>query len=73
MERLHIDPSTLYFERPQVRRLIIASYWLVILLAVPLWWKTTSIDRLSLPASRVHAEQQRKVPPSPASVTSREF
>ncbi|KAH9941817.1 phosphatidylinositol-glycan biosynthesis class S protein-domain-containing protein [Epithele typhae] len=61
MDSHHPDPASLCFEKPHTRRLIIASYWIVILLAVPIWWKTTSIERLSLPASRVHAEQDRKV------------
>ena len=61
MAALHIDPAQLCFEQTRTRRYIIASYWLVILLAIPLWWKTTSIDRLSLPASRVHAERKREV------------
>lgn len=48
-----VDPSKLTFETVPNRRRIIASYWLIVLLAIPLWWKTTSIDRLSLPESRV--------------------
>ncbi|KAI0346662.1 hypothetical protein BDW22DRAFT_1352823 [Trametopsis cervina] len=50
-----VDPSTLFFESPLTRRRIIASYWIVFLLAIPIWWKITSIDRLSLPESRVSA------------------
>lgn len=49
-----IDISKITFETVSNRRRIIASYWLVVLFAIPLWWKTTSIDRLSLPESRVH-------------------
>jgi phosphatidylinositol glycan class S len=37
------------------RRPIIIAYWAVVLCAVPLWWYTTSIERLSLPAARVAA------------------
>ncbi|KAJ7634753.1 phosphatidylinositol-glycan biosynthesis class S protein-domain-containing protein [Roridomyces roridus] len=48
------DPAGLFSE--SIRRLIIASYWLVIIAAIPLWWQTTSIERLSLPTSRVHAQ-----------------
>ena len=66
MATLHIDPSQLSFEQPRTRRYIIASYWLVVLLAIPLWWKTTSIDRLSLPASRVYAQRKREVPQTQA-------
>jgi|SRR5882762_480760 phosphatidylinositol glycan class S len=47
------DPSRLSFESTRTRRLILGSYWAVVLLALPLWWYTTSIERLSLPASRV--------------------
>ncbi|EJF59797.1 phosphatidylinositol-glycan biosynthesis class S protein [Dichomitus squalens] len=61
MATLHIDPTQLSFERPRTRRYIIASYWLVVLFAIPLWWKTTSIDRLSLPTSRVYAQRKREV------------
>lgn len=52
------DPSTLFFQRDGVRRLIITSYWIVILLAIPLWWNITSIERLSLPWSRVNDQTQ---------------
>ncbi|KZV79584.1 hypothetical protein EXIGLDRAFT_734824, partial [Exidia glandulosa HHB12029] len=34
---------------------IIASYWAVVLCAIPLWWYTTSITRLPLPTSRLSA------------------
>ncbi|KAL1741921.1 phosphatidylinositol-glycan biosynthesis class S protein-domain-containing protein [Schizophyllum fasciatum] len=47
------DPSKIHFQTNYVRRIIIASYWLVIFLGLPLWWKTTSIERLSLPHSRI--------------------
>ncbi|KAJ7167335.1 phosphatidylinositol-glycan biosynthesis class S protein-domain-containing protein [Mycena crocata] len=50
------DPSRLFFQSDFNRRLIIASYWLIIIVAVPLWWHTTSIERLSLPTSRVHSQ-----------------
>lgn len=58
----HRDPAQLCFESVRTRRLIIASYWAVVLLAIPLWWKATSIERLSLPASRVYAQRSREVP-----------
>ena len=56
-----IDISKITFESVSNRRRIIASYWLVVLLAIPLWWKTTSIDRLSLPESRVHGLSGKQV------------
>ena len=49
------------FESTPNRRRIIASYWLVVILALPLWWKTTSIDRLSLPENRVHGLTEKQV------------
>ncbi|KAJ7664300.1 phosphatidylinositol-glycan biosynthesis class S protein-domain-containing protein [Mycena rosella] len=49
------DPSRLFYQTDYNRRLIIASYWVVIIFSIPLWWYTTSIQRLSLPASRVHS------------------
>lgn len=51
----------LAFESTTARRSIMASYWVVILLALPLWWTTTSIERQSLPASRVFSQQGREV------------
>ncbi|KAF7344519.1 GPI transamidase component PIG-S [Mycena sanguinolenta] len=50
------DPSSLFYQSEYIRRLIIGSYWLVIIAAVPLWWHITSIQRLSLPTSRVRAQ-----------------
>ncbi|KAL1695748.1 phosphatidylinositol-glycan biosynthesis class S protein-domain-containing protein [Schizophyllum commune] len=47
------DPSKIHYQANHVRRLIIASYWLVIVLALPLWWRTTSIERLGLPQGRI--------------------
>ncbi|KAF8326916.1 phosphatidylinositol-glycan biosynthesis class S protein-domain-containing protein [Amanita rubescens] len=46
------------------RRTIIASYWLVVFLALPLWWYTTSIVRLALPTARVtfHAQNSLRLP-----------
>ncbi|TFK34450.1 phosphatidylinositol-glycan biosynthesis class S protein-domain-containing protein [Crucibulum laeve] len=52
------DPSKLFYQSDGVHRSIIASYWAVILLAVPLWWYTTSIERLSLPQSRVYSQAE---------------
>ncbi|KAF5379200.1 hypothetical protein D9615_005907 [Tricholomella constricta] len=50
------DPSTLFFQADYVRRSIISAYWLIIILALPLWWHTTSIERLSLPSSQVNEQ-----------------
>jgi phosphatidylinositol glycan class S len=53
------DPSTLFYQSNAVKRSVIASYWIVIFLSVPLWWYTTSIQRLSLPRSRIYSHAQR--------------
>lgn len=38
-----------------------AAYWIAILLAVPLWWRTTSIQRLPLPDARVYEQAGKSV------------
>lgn len=53
------DPSTLFFQYAGVRRIIILAYWVAIALAVPIWWYTTSIERLPLPISQASQEIQR--------------
>ena len=55
------NPSTLFFQTDSVRRSIVASYWLVILLALPLWWHSTSIERLPLPSARVLQQVSKRV------------
>jgi phosphatidylinositol glycan class S len=55
------DPSKLFFQRDYIRRSILASYWVIIIFALPLWWQTTSIERLSLPSSRVYAQAEREL------------
>ncbi|EJD39576.1 hypothetical protein AURDEDRAFT_116108 [Auricularia subglabra TFB-10046 SS5] len=47
--------AAVYFQKDSPRVKIIASYWAVALCAIPLWWYTTSITRLALPAARVGA------------------
>ena len=56
--------SSNHVTAPMCRRTIIASYWLVVFLALPLWWYTTSIVRLALPAARVtfHAQNSLRLP-----------
>ncbi|EPS98289.1 hypothetical protein FOMPIDRAFT_1126904 [Fomitopsis schrenkii] len=56
-----LSKAALAFESPLTRRSIIASYFLVILLALPLWWNTTSIERQALPISRVSAQTGREL------------
>ncbi|KAJ3891189.1 phosphatidylinositol-glycan biosynthesis class S protein-domain-containing protein [Lentinula edodes] len=55
------NPSTLFFQSDPIRRYIIASYWVLVALALPLWWTTTSIERLPLPTSEVLAQAQKKL------------
>lgn len=50
------DPSKLFYQQDITRRYIISAYWFIIVLALPLWWSTTSIERLSLPSSRVTSQ-----------------
>ena len=52
------DPSKLFYQSDNIRRSIIIAYWSVIILAVPLWWYTTSIERLSLPSHHVHQQAE---------------
>lgn len=35
-------------ETDKIRRLIIASFYIVILFGLPLWWKTTEVYRAQL-------------------------
>ena len=53
------DPSKVFYQGDHIRRSILVSYWIVIILALPLWWYTTSIERLSLPSSRVYAQAEK--------------
>jgi len=58
------NASTLFYQSSTIKRSVIASYWTVILFSIPLWWYTTSIQRLTLPRSRIyfHAQRQLRVP-----------
>lgn len=56
------DPSNLFYQSTKIRRLILASYWVVVILTLPLWWYSTSIERLSLPSGRVAAIRDKKTP-----------
>lgn len=55
------EPSTLPFEQTRTRLWILTSYLLLIVLALPLWWSTTSIERLSLPTPRVASLGDKEV------------
>jgi GPI-anchor transamidase subunit S len=49
------------FQQARMRRLLMGVYLAVIILAIPLWWSLTSIERLSLPATQVNALADHKV------------
>ena len=55
------DGERIFFQSKKVRWSILAAYWAVIILALPLWWTTTSIQRLSLPASRVEVLSRKRL------------
>jgi phosphatidylinositol glycan class S len=37
----------------KIRRLIITSFYIIILLGLPLWWKTTEVYRAQLPLTEI--------------------
>ena len=43
----------LHHQSETTRRSIIAAYWIVVVLCLPIWWNLTSIERLSLPKTRI--------------------
>ncbi|KAG1720043.1 phosphatidylinositol-glycan biosynthesis class S protein-domain-containing protein [Suillus lakei] len=55
------DPRKLSFERDWIRRAVLASYWIVIILAFPFWWHLTSIERLALPTNQVQSQVQNNI------------
>lgn len=55
------EPASVFHQKDALRRSIIASYWFLVFLALPLWWNTTSIHRLALPVLRVHSHAQHHV------------
>jgi len=55
------EPQRLPFESPKIRRLVLGSYWIIILLALPFWWRLTSIERIALPSVRVRTQLDRKL------------
>ena len=55
------NPADIFFQKDGVRRAIVAAFWTVIILAIPLWWHTTSIERLPLPDARVSNQVSKSV------------
>jgi phosphatidylinositol glycan class S len=53
------DPAALFHQSKAVKRAVILAYWSLILLAVPLWWRTTSIQRLALPEPRISSNARK--------------
>jgi phosphatidylinositol glycan class S len=52
------DPAKLFYQTDKTRRSIVIAYWTIIILAIPLWWYSTSIERLSLPSHHVHQQAE---------------
>ena len=55
------EPQRLAFESAKIRRLVLCSYWAIVILALPFWWRLTSIERTALPSGRVVAQLDRKL------------
>ncbi|KAJ3333345.1 hypothetical protein HDU76_009148 [Blyttiomyces sp. JEL0837] len=53
----------------RVRISIVASIWTIIILAIPLWWKTTEVHRAPLPVDRIKAWRDSRVDTSSSSST----
>ncbi|KAF8591320.1 hypothetical protein K439DRAFT_1611324 [Ramaria rubella] len=48
---------------------IVTSYWLIFILGLPLWWSTTSIQRLTLPVNRVISTANKPEPHFPLDIS----
>ncbi|KAI0996673.1 hypothetical protein K3495_g11510 [Podosphaera aphanis] len=67
------EPPPETIESVQLRRLIILSYWLIVIIfGLPIWWKTTAIYRASLPLDQMmdwaNGKACRPVFPLPISI-----
>lgn len=54
-------PGPESFQAPSIRRWITLSYWTIILLGIPYWWHSTTIERHSLPLHDIEQWQNRGV------------
>jgi GPI-anchor transamidase subunit S len=43
------------------RRILVLSFWAILLLGLPFWWHTTTIERLALPKGQVEAWKSQEV------------
>jgi len=50
----------LHHQSDTTRRSIIAAYWIVVALCLPIWWNLTSIERLVLPKTRIERLDQEE-------------
>lgn len=55
------NPSGLFYQKDELRRSIVIAYWVIIVLALPLWWTTTSIQRLRLPSRQILDESRKSL------------
>ncbi|KAF8137502.1 phosphatidylinositol-glycan biosynthesis class S protein-domain-containing protein [Boletus edulis] len=55
------EPQRLPFESPKIRRLVLGSYWTIIIIALPFWWRLTSIERIALPSDHVRTQLNRNL------------
>lgn len=56
----YLVPSV-HFQTTTVKRRILLAYSLIVIFALPLWWYTTSIQRLSLPVGRIQTIEGTEV------------
>lgn len=56
-----IDVPEPAFQSSWTRRAVVASFWVIVLIGLPVWWKTTTIERLSLPKGEVESFRISKV------------
>jgi hypothetical protein len=55
------DNTALSFQSPKIRQSIVAAFWSIVLVGLPIWWATTTIERLPLPRAQVDQWQSSQV------------